>query len=164
MSIPYKKILLPLDGSEFAAQALPHAEAVASAHGAALILFEVINDPLRIMATPPGVGSARASGTSIVGIGPARADDAQHQQAMDEAQRNLGELVTSLRHRKIDAVADIDSGDPATCIVDYASAHDVDLIVMNTHGRTGIQRWAYGSVTSKVLQAAHCAVLVVRPD
>ena len=42
-------------------------------------------------------------------------------------------------------------------------AKDIDLIVMSTHGRTGVQRWTYGSVANKVLQMAPCAVLVVRP-
>lgn len=164
MPVPYTKILLPLDGSEFSAQALPHAEAIVSAHGAELILFEVIEDPLRLMVTAPGISVATTGSSGIIGVGPTKPDDKFHIEAMDAAKRSLDELVTSLKHRKVNAVADIDTGDPAECIVDYAAGHDVDLIVMNTHGRTGVRRWVYGSVTRKVLEAAPCSVLVVRPD
>lgn len=163
MTIPYKKILLPLDGSDFSAQALPHAELIASAHGAELILFEVVEDQGELRLSFPGIGAAGEPDAAAVGIGPVRSSEETHQEAMDQAKRSLDELATSLQHRKINAVADIDTGDPATCIVDYVTEQDVDLVVMNTHGRTGIQRWTYGSVTTKVLQAAPCAILVVRP-
>lgn len=162
MTFPYKKILLPLDGSEFAAQAIPHAEAIANSQGAELILFEVIEDPLKILVSPPGMGAASGSHTSVVGIGPTNPDNQVHADAMDQAKLALDELATSLKHRKVNVVTDIDTGDPAECIVDYATANDVDLIVINTHGRTGIRRWAYGSVTHKVLEAAPCSVFVVR--
>jgi nucleotide-binding universal stress UspA family protein len=48
-------------------------------------------------------------------------------------------------------------------IAGYAANHEVDLIVMSTHDRTGLQRWTLGSVTEKVLRATGCAMLVIRP-
>ncbi len=51
---------------------------------------------------------------------------------------------------------------PADQIVDYAEKNDVDLIVMGTHGRGGLEKMWLGSVTEKVLRKAHCPVLVVR--
>lgn len=149
----YKKILLPLDGSEFAAEALPHAEEMAHTSGAKLILFQVVEDtPDFVVGQVEGVGITTVSH-----------DESRQNQALDTAQSYLDDLVVSLRHRQIDAVADIGGGDPATAIVEYAQREAVDLIVMSTHGRTGLARWAYGSVAHKVLQAAPCAVLVVRP-
>ena len=71
--------------------------------------------------------------------------------------------IPSLRHRQVDAVAEIDTGDPASRIIDYAADNAVDLIVMSTHGRTGLARWTHGSVANKVIQAAPCAVFTVRP-
>lgn len=153
MAALYKKILLPLDGSEFAAEALPHAEEMARSSGAKLVLFQVVED------TPDYVVAQIES----VGITTVAHDESKRNQALDTAQSYLDDLVTSLRHRQIDAVADIGGGDPATAVVDYARQEAVDLIVMSTHGRTGLARWAYGSVAHKVLQAAPCAVLVVRP-
>jgi len=57
----------------------------------------------------------------------------------------------------------ITEGRPAETILDYAGANNVDLIAMSTHGRSGINRWVFGSVTEKVLNAGDTAVLVVRP-
>lgn len=51
----------------------------------------------------------------------------------------------------------------APTILDYIESHDIDLVVMATHGRTGLSRWRYGSVTEKVLHGAKCALLIVRP-
>lgn len=164
MSIPYKKILVPLDGSELAAQALPHAEEIARALGAKLILYQVVEVPAAFMAAPTAIGSS----SPLVGVGVGRVgvmvgDDEGQRHAMDDAEAYLTRLVISLQHQKFDAEADMNAGDPAAYIVDYAAAHAIDLIVMSTHGRTGVGRWIYGSVANKVLQAAPCAVLVVRP-
>jgi nucleotide-binding universal stress UspA family protein len=57
----------------------------------------------------------------------------------------------------------IKEGPPAEAILDYAEANSIDLIAMSTHGRSGINRWVFGSVTEKVLNAGDTAVLVVRP-
>jgi nucleotide-binding universal stress UspA family protein len=54
-------------------------------------------------------------------------------------------------------------GPAATGILEYSEGHNIDLIVMATHGRTGLRRWVYGSVTEKVLRGAQCAMLIVRP-
>lgn len=166
MSLPYQKILVPLDGSELAAQALPHAEEIARGLGAKLILYQVVAMPPGFMAAPTGTtagGPSIAVGVGRVGVDIMGGDDENHLRAMDEAEAYLARLATSLHHRKTDADIDINTGDPATYIVDYAAANAIDLIVMSTHGRTGVQRRIYGSVATKVLQAAPCAVLIVRP-
>lgn len=153
MAALYRKILLPLDGSEFAAEALPHAEEMARSSGAQLILFQVIED------TRDYVLDRAAS----LGVMTVSHDDSKRNAALDMAQAYLDDLVASLHHRQVQASADMGSGEPATAIVDYATREGVDLIVMSTHGRTGLARWAYGSVAHKVLQAIPCAVLVIRP-
>ncbi len=160
----YTKILVPLDGSELAAQALPRAEELARETGAQLILFRVLEDSVRLMAalpTPGGMGIGGAEGTTMLGVVSVTVDDEAHRQAVTDATEALDELATSLHHRKVDAKAEIDTGDPAKQIVAYADAHDVDLIVMSSHGRTGLARLAYGSVANKVLQTAPCEVMVV---
>lgn len=149
----YSKILLPLDGSEFSAEALPHAEAMAESSQAELVLFQVIEETQDYVLT-------RAENLGVYAVAH---DDTEREEAVETARRYLDDLASSLRHRQIAASTDMGSGDPATAIVDYAKNEGVDLIVMSTHGRTGLARWAYGSVAHKVLQAAPCAVLVVRP-
>lgn len=161
----YTKILVPLDGSELAAQALPRAEEIARKMGAELILFRVLEDSVRFMAalpTPGGVGLGGGAGATMLGVVSVTVDDEAHRQAVTDATEALDELASSLRHRKVDAKAEIDTGDPAKQIVAYADAHNVDLIVMGSHGRTGLARLAYGSVANKVLQTAPCEVMVVR--
>lgn len=153
MAALYSKILLPLDGSEFSAEALPHAEAMAESSQAELVLFQVIEDTRDYVLT-------RAENLGIYAV---EHNDTQREEAVETARRYLDDLASSLRHRQIATSTDMGSGDPATAIVDYARNEGVDLIVMSTHGRTGLARWAYGSVAHKVLQAAPCAVLVVRP-
>jgi nucleotide-binding universal stress UspA family protein len=64
----------------------------------------------------------------------------------------------------VKAEAVVLSGDPAIQIIDYADANAIDLIVMSTHGHTGMARWRFGSVANKVLQAVSCTVVVVRPS
>jgi nucleotide-binding universal stress UspA family protein len=59
------------------------------------------------------------------------------------------------------AVAQV-TGAPAEEIVAYAEGHAIDLIVLASHGRSGLERWAFGSVAEKVLRGAPCTVLVVR--
>jgi len=166
MSIPYKKILVPLDGSELAAQALPHAEEIARGLGAKLVLYQVVEATAGFVVAPTGTtagGPGVSVGVGRVGINIMEGEDERHIRAMDEAQAYLERLAASLHHRRINAEVDINAGDPAHYIVDYAAANAIDLIVMSTHGRTGVGRWVYGSVATKVLQAAPCAVLMVRP-
>jgi nucleotide-binding universal stress UspA family protein len=57
--------------------------------------------------------------------------------------------------------AEILEGVPAEKVISYANKHSVDLIVMSTHGRTGISKWAFGSIAEKVLRGADCPVLLV---
>lgn len=163
MSSLYKNILVPLDGSDLAAHAVPHAEAIAAGTGAKVILLQVVDSASSLIVTQT---TSSISGAIVGGIGigaiPTLADEAPHIQAMDEAKREMDDWAETLRHRKIETTGDIDTGDPATCILGYAAANNIDLIVMSTHGRTGLSRLAYGSVANKVLQSAPCPVLVVR--
>jgi nucleotide-binding universal stress UspA family protein len=55
-------------------------------------------------------------------------------------------------------------GSVANCIVEYAEVNQVDLIAMCTHGRTGLARWALGSVADRVLRAANTPILLVRAE
>jgi len=145
----YKKIMVTLDGSTFAAQALPHAEALAALHQAELILLEVVPD-----ASSPAqvLGETR----NIMHI------DERQEHFIDEATQKLEDLAEELHLRQIKATPVIKIGHPAATIIDYAKEAGVDVIVMSTHGRTGLARWVYGSVADKVLKAAPCPVLLVR--
>lgn len=147
MSVAYKKILVPLDGSTLAAQALPHALALVELHQAEIILFRVVHEPHFV--------------AEYVTEGKLQVDQRQ-EHALNEATTALTELATDLKLRQFKVTPMVEMGLPAEAIIDYAGKHDVSLIVMSTHGRTGLARWVYGSVADKVLRGAPCPVLLVR--
>lgn len=149
MAIPYRKILVPLDGSAVADQALPHAQHLAVQSSAELTLFEVVPD------LNPELKLKSDVHLELSG------DEAQ-QGLVNKSAEALEVLADNLRFHQIDVEAVIEIGEPASKIVEYAGNHDTDLIVMCTHGRTGLQRLAYGSIASKVLATAPCPVLLVR--
>jgi nucleotide-binding universal stress UspA family protein len=147
MAVTYDKIMVTLDGSTLAAQALPHALALAEMHQAELILFRVIQGAHYLV--------------EYVQEG-ALDPERRQERWLDEAARSLNEIAADLRLQKYKVSPVVEVGLPAETIVDYASKHDVSLIVMSTHGRTGLARWVYGSVADKVLRGAPCPVLLVR--
>lgn len=144
----YEKIMVTLDGSTFAAQALPHALALAGVYGSELILLRVapIATPLK----------------DFVHVGSLLHGDEHQAQWLDEANEAMRVLAEELRLQKFSVTTVVEVGLPAETIIDYAEAHNVSLIVMSTHGRTGLSRWVYGSVADKVLRAAPCPVFLVR--
>ena len=150
MSVPYKRILVPLDGSELAKQALPHAEDLAIRTGATIIVMQVVQPLIEKMMVAPGYAVTIR-------------DEHVIDPSVDEAHARLSGHADHLYHLHINAETMLDVGDAAGKIVDYAADHDIDLIVMSTHGYSGLTRWRHGSVTTKVLSAAPCPVLVVRP-
>jgi nucleotide-binding universal stress UspA family protein len=151
MSLPYRRILLPLDGSEIAAQALPHAQSLAAQAGAELVLLQVIAEQ-----------SPELSFTTEMQV--IRPGEARQQYMIDHAGHQLQRLADNLVLHRIPTRVMLDVGEPAAKILDYAANHEIDLIVMSTHGRTGLARWAYGSVAGKVIGAAPCPVLLVRAE
>jgi nucleotide-binding universal stress UspA family protein len=81
----------------------------------------------------------------------------EHKQRLNEfVAKNVADVGSNLRIRKV-----VDAGQPYGAIVDCAENERIDLIVMSSHGRSGVSRMLIGSVTDKVLRAASCPVLVV---
>ena len=144
-----QNILVPIDFSECAENALHLALDLAVRAGAELHLVHVWPE---------------ASLSEIVAIneGEAARDVAfQLNEATVEPLRRLDPEVRG----KIDIVHELlKNGHPAEAILAYARDHEIDLIVMGTHGRRGLRRWILGSVTEEVLHEAPCPVLAVRPD
>jgi len=143
-----KKIMVPLDGSELGATALPYAELIGQALGAELVLLHIL-EPIR----PPLSASEVGVPSPEVIIDENRtADYSAYLNGVAERLKQWGIKVSSALVR----------GSPADQIIDYAKTNSIDLIAMSTHGRTGIGRWVFGSVTDKVLHAGDTPVLVIR--
>ena len=126
----WKKILVPLDGSDLAELALPYAQELASAFKSEVILLHV---------SEPASSQYQH----------------MHELYVEEVSDRMKERV-----RKVSPV--VVSGKPADEIIGYAEKNKADLIVMTSHGRSGIMSWATGSIASKLLQAAAVPLLLVR--
>ena len=140
----YKKILVPLDGSELAKKALDHAEELAKTYGAEIILFQVI--PLM-----PIYGALEF-------VTPVIVDEKQK----EAAEMDLDKLAEGMKTRGHKVTAIVRVGQQVAAeIIDFAKESGVDLIVMCTHGYSGITLWALGSVARKVLTRAETSILLV---
>src|SRR5690606_5568122 len=85
------------------------------------------------------------------------------EEVLSHATAYVSKISEGLQARGYTVDTIVQFSEPATLIVDSANARRVDAIVMSTHGRSGISRWLFGSVTSKVLTLATCPVLSI-PD
>jgi nucleotide-binding universal stress UspA family protein len=82
---------------------------------------------------------------------------------ISEAKEYLQARSASSAHSDLAIKTAVQIGSPADSILEYIETYGIDLIVMATHGRTGLKRWVYGSVTAKVLRSVSCSLLVIRP-
>ena len=143
-----KKILVPLDGSKLAERALPYAEELADKFKAELILVQILSTKQ----IPGDLASY-----------PALNQDGTWPPGKEEAELYLKSLQGELRQLQIPAQTIVLGPYPiADALIDLAEEKEIDLIVMSTHGRSGLGRWIYGSVANKILQQAPCPVYLVR--
>jgi nucleotide-binding universal stress UspA family protein len=142
-----KRILVPLDGSALARQALPFAAQLAAQMYAELILLTV---------AVPSILEA----PELMRAAP-RYDD-MLAELQNWIMAELGSQADQLRQRDIQVTPMAVNGFPADMIIDVAERQQADLIVMATHGYSGLKRWAMGSVAGKVLHATPVPLLLVR--
>jgi len=145
----YKKIVVPIDLSGWSQRAIPHAVDIARANNAELILLHVFRPP----------AYEYADQIALAG------QDDQIQQVREQVKQQLIGIRTELREENLNVrVQFIEGASVAHLICDYVNGEGVDLVVMSTHGRTGLMRFLFGSVTSKILEGVQVPVLLVRPD
>lgn len=148
---PTRRILVLLDGSELSESVLPHVEAVAKQHGTALV------DVVLLMVCEPMLLPSYYPSTL-----PLNWEDhiARSKRADEEYLGKIGKLLSDAG---LKVQSEVLVGKPADAIVDYVSKNPVNLIVMSTHGRSGLSRWVYGSVAEKVLLGVNSPILLIRP-
>jgi nucleotide-binding universal stress UspA family protein len=143
-----KRILLPLDGSKVGEAAIPLAEELAKILVAEIILLRAL------LAGDP------AGGWDATMYSPRHEEEEEHRR--ESAMTYLNDVRDALEKKGLRVSSAVTMGLPPDQILDYSEANAVDLIAMSTHGRSGIGRWVFGSVTDKVLHAGEIPVLVVR--
>lgn len=159
-----RTILVPLDGSALAEHALPYALELARLLDARLHVLRVIPDSALEDGESFGYDLA-----AIYGVGEALAARQEHDMRVratlrERAGQYLDRQVESVAKAGFEACAEVRLGPPAEVIVEVAAAVHADLIVMGTHGYSGVRRWALGSTADKVVHATHTPVLLVRGD
>jgi nucleotide-binding universal stress UspA family protein len=134
-----RRLLVPLDGSDLAAKALPLARRIAAAAGGQIVLARAVP-----------YASARDA-----------TDEALQRGLLRWMKSDLDRLAARQAGDGVDCWARVCRGEPADALVELAELIDADAIVMTSHGRTGISRWLFGSVAESVLRRSLRPVLVV---
>jgi len=143
----YKKILVPLDGSPLAESVLPHAQALAKAEGAEIVLLSVPLTPnLEYLARTPGLANKIIEDIEI------------------ETEEYLVTEVTKLEQEGAKVTSIMRKGPIPEMILQVADEVHADVIAMSTHGRTGVQRWLLGSVADRVVHYSHIPVMLIHPN
>lgn len=148
----YEKMLVPLDGSPLAECVLPHVEKLAKdCHMKEVILLRICEPPSIPSDYPASIPASWEEHVSQV------TDYTQQQ-----CRLYLGDMEKRLKDLGLKVRSESRLGNAVDEITDYASKNDVDLIIMASHGRSGISRWAYGSIADKVLRSTCVPVLMVK--
>ncbi len=145
----YRKVMVPLDGSELSETALEHLRNIVSACGVSDVVLLFVVETSSWVAT----GDFYPENVSV------EIDEKYTAWARDY----VANKADSLRQEGISATAVLLEGNAAEKILEYAEENDVDLIIMSTHGRSGPARWLFGSVADRVVRHSRVPVLVAAP-
>jgi len=154
----YKKIVVPLDGSELAECILPHVEELAKGYGTEEVILVTVTE--KIIAYT-GVTHVVQPG-AIPPPEPAVKVPTSVGKKQRQGERYLNRVAKSLQKKGVRVGTEVLLGNPAEEIVSFAEHNGADLIAIASHGRSGLSRWVYGSVTDRILRSVCIPVLMVR--
>ncbi len=146
--IQLKRILIPTDFSEFGQHAIAYGCELAQRFDAELHVLHVVQDAFPLV---PEAGMLTVSHVEYIN------------QLIESSGQMLEQLPDSEKSASQNVVRAVEVGTPFVEIVRYAREQEIDLIVLGTHGRTGLVHMLMGSVAEKVVRKAPCPVLTVRP-
>ena len=153
----YKKIMVPLDGSPLAECVLPHVESIVKGCNAAEVVFVRVIEPIHL---PAGGGSD--SGYIFSKEEAARIRKETESQNKSLAKKYLDGLIRQKKYPGVKMTVEVLEGNPAHTLAEYAEKNQFDLLVIATHGRSGVSRWVWGSVADRILRSACVPILMVR--
>ena len=150
------RYLVPLDGSKLAEQALPFAKERAAANNGDIVLMRVVDIAARM--PPSAMADGGMGGLSVAGV-------EALQDAAEEESRKAAEYLEKqaqlLRQQGLKVTTAVRTGTPASEIIATAKERSVDVIIITTHGRSGLGRLVFGSVADEVIRGGHFPVLVI---
>jgi nucleotide-binding universal stress UspA family protein len=136
----YERILVPTDGSTGTAHVAMQALDLAEQYGSTVYVLHVVDETASSLLEATGSES----------------------ELEEQGERAVERIERMAQVHGVDTVTEIQTGDPASGIIDYAEEIDADLIVAGTHGRSGVQRRLIGSVAERLVRHAACPVMTVR--
>lgn len=143
----YKKILVPLDGSKLAECVLPHVQTLAQGSNVEEIVFVRVVEPFY------------PRGEFVIEESQRKKIEAGHKTAAEEYLKNL---TARLNYDGVKISYEVLYGFVADTLGDFVNKNQIDLIVIATHGRSGVSRWVWGSVADRILRSSCVPVLMVR--
>jgi len=144
----YQKILVPLDGSELAECVLPHVATLAQGSQVKDVVFVRVVEPFH-----------QPTGDYVIDEKQIAKIEAEHKLAAEEY---LKQLVKRVKYEGVSVQNKVLFGRVAEGLADFAGKNQIDLIVIATHGRSGVSRWVWGSVADRILRSSCVPVLMVR--
>ena len=156
----YNKILAPLDGSKLSECSMEHVTEIASGcHSSKVVLLTVLK-PIVIPGEAWSISTKQNERLS-------EEIQKEEDQIADNARAYLSKASEDLKKAGIDSdivvIKSTETSEVAEAILDYAEKNNIDLIVMTTHGRSGPARWAFGSVTDRVVRHSKIPVMTIAP-
>jgi nucleotide-binding universal stress UspA family protein len=152
----YQKIMVPLDGSELAECVLPHVEGFIESCQVSTIVF------VRAVKPEPAV-SRGAYTTGEVDLTVIEANTQRIEEEKKASAKNyLDQVISRLKGDGVNFETEVLVGTVAESLIDYTETNNVDMILIATHGRSGVSRWVRGSIADRILRGSRVPVLMVR--
>ena len=152
----FKRILVPLDGSRLSGRAFPYAVEIARCFGGEIVLLRVVPSstmsPIGAYALPEVIENAEKEA--------GKENSRNLAVARQYLQRNLKRILSQDIKGSQYAIL----GAPAQSIIDFSRRTGIDLIVMTTHGKSGVKRTLLGSVSDEIVRESRLPVLTIRPQ
>ena len=149
----YKKIMVPLDGSELAECALPHVEAITTGCKITNVVFVRVLEPMQLPARLPAQGE----------LGFQEKDRREiDEQRKKNAEAYLEKIVQKTALEGAVPSYEILEGNVAETLANWAEQKSVDLIIIASHGRSGVGRWVTGSVADRLLRSVCVPIMMIR--
>ena len=155
----YKKVIVPLDGSKLAECVLPHVESITAGCNTEDVVLVTVTERIVGASTvkyPTAPQASLPAAVPVIRV-PLAVGKKQRQ-----GERYLKRIARRLKKGKINVSTEVLLGDPADEITTFANNNEADLILMASHGRSGISRWTHGSVADRVFRASKVPILMVR--
>lgn len=156
----YERILVPLDGSDLAARVLPYVEELAQKFNSEILLFQSITPLSQLIIQIQSTGALEGA-ASMAESGVALAEE-ELNAAREAATSYLASVQARLTGLGLKASARVQEGSAGTAIIAHAAEVHATLLAMSTHGRGGLERLVFGSVTDDVLRHSRLPMLLIR--